>query len=112
MSCRIEIERSKKDLSKSGLANILNVSKHTVCTWEIGSEIPSSLELSEMAKVFDCSVDYILGKADNRKGFIQEYDLEGHHYEFELDRDVLPNGLTEEKIINYIRILENRKEVD
>lgn len=105
---RIKTERLRKELNQPQLAKIMNVSKQTVSNWENGNRIPDTLTLSKLADFFDCSVDYLLGRAENREGIISEAYIDGDHYEFELDRAIFPNGLTREQMINYIKELEKR----
>ena len=56
----IEAERARKGWSKKDLAQKLNVSCPTLRAWIKGtSEIPAT-KILYMAKLFDCSVDYLL----------------------------------------------------
>ncbi|KEI97480.1 DNA-binding protein [Clostridium botulinum A2B7 92] len=105
---RLKYERLRKDLNQTELAKILNVSKQTVSNWENGNRIPDTLTLSKLADFFNCSVDYILGRSENRNGIISTANIDGSNYEFELDKSIFPNGITREQMINYIKELEER----
>ncbi|MDI6918858.1 helix-turn-helix transcriptional regulator [Clostridium botulinum] len=105
---RLKCERLRKDLNQTELAKFLNVSKQTVSNWENGNRIPDTLTLSKLADFFNCSVDYILGRSENRNGIISEANIDGNNYEFELDKNIFPNGITREQMINYIKELEER----
>lgn len=105
---KIRTERLKKELNQTELAKILNVSKQTVSNWENGNRIPDTLTLSKLADFFSCSVDYLLGRTDYPQGIISEADIDGHHYEFELDKTIFPNGITRKQMIDYIKELEER----
>ncbi|MFV3011853.1 helix-turn-helix domain-containing protein [Clostridium botulinum] len=105
---RLKCERLKKDLNQTELAKFLNVSKQTVSNWENGNRIPDTLTLSKLADFFNCSVDYILGRSENRNGIISKANIDGSNYEFELDKSIFPNGITREQMINYIKELEER----
>ncbi|ACA57239.1 helix-turn-helix transcriptional regulator [Clostridium botulinum] len=105
---RLKYERLRKDLNQTELAKILNVSKQTVSNWENGNRIPDTLTLSKLADFFNCSVDYILGRSENRNGIISKANIDGSNYEFELDKSIFPNGITREQMINYIKELEER----
>lgn len=61
----IERERQVRGLSKEELSAIVDISKKTYDNY-IGGKypIPSSI-LLKLSKVFNCSVDYILGLKDN-----------------------------------------------
>nr|WP_242977112.1 helix-turn-helix transcriptional regulator [Clostridium botulinum] len=105
---RLKCERLRKDLNQTELAKLLNVSKQTVSNWENGNRIPDTLTLSKLADFFNCSVDYILGRSENRNGIISKAAIDGNNYEFELDKNIFPNGITREQMINYIKELEER----
>ena len=105
---RLKCERLRKDLNQTELAKFLNVSKQTVSNWENGNRIPDTLTLSKLADFFNCSVDYILGRSENRNGIISKANINGNNYEFELDKSIFPNGITREQMINYIKELEER----
>ena len=105
---RLKCERIRKDLNQTELAKLLNVSKQTVSNWENGNRIPDTLTLSKLADFFNCSVDYILGRSENRNGIISKANIDGNNYEFELDKNIFPNGITREQMINYIKELEER----
>nr|WP_236900237.1 MULTISPECIES: helix-turn-helix transcriptional regulator [Clostridium] len=105
---RLKYERLRKDLNQTEMAKLLNVSKQTVSNWENGNRIPDTLTLSKLADFFNCSVDYILGRSENRNGIISKANINGSNYEFELDKNIFPNGITREQMINYIKELEER----
>ncbi len=98
----------EKELQGKELAKELNVEPPTVSNWLNGNRFPKDDMLIKIADFFDCSVDYLLGRTNYWKGLIQKADINGDHYEFELDRAIFPNGLTREQMINYIKELEER----
>lgn len=56
----IEAERVRHGLSKEELSSELDVSSKTYQNWQQKkSDIPAS-KLMTMAKLFDCSIDYLL----------------------------------------------------
>ena len=61
-------ERCRQDLSQEELATTLGVSSATVRLWEAGTTKPSASNLLAMSDMFGCSVDYLLGRTDERKG--------------------------------------------
>lgn len=57
----IDAERARIGLSRVGLAEKLNVSYGTIKNWMRGAtDIPAS-KIVEMAKLFHCTTDYLLG---------------------------------------------------
>lgn len=74
---RLKYEREKKGLSKVELADKLGISKQTVYKYEKGIAIPSVDTLVDIANIFDCSMDYLFGRTDNRGIAIVEVEHEG-----------------------------------
>lgn len=62
----IASERTRLGLTQGQLASKLNVARETVSRWETGEWEPSSTKIHEMAGIFHCSVDYLLGKTEER----------------------------------------------
>lgn len=61
----IEAERVRCGLSRTAMAEQLGVSRSTLRNWLRGdTEIPAS-KLAEMARLFRCSSDYLLGLRDS-----------------------------------------------
>lgn len=56
------------DMSQDELAEKLGVSAATVRQWESGASKPSVTNLLVMSSLFQCSVDYLLQRTDERKG--------------------------------------------
>lgn len=57
----IEAERARHGLNADDLAQKLGVSRKTLYNWTNNGNIPSSA-LIRMADIFQCSVDYLLGR--------------------------------------------------
>ncbi len=58
---RIKELRNEHNLSQPQLAEKLGVSNGLISLWENGLREPSMSSLVQMAKVFDVSIDYIVG---------------------------------------------------
>ena len=56
--------RKEKKLTQEQLAERLNVTSQAVSKWENDLSYPDVELLVDLAKLFDCSVDYLLGKED------------------------------------------------
>lgn len=64
----IDAERARLGWSRMYLASRLNVSYSTLRNWMRGvTEIPSS-KIVEMAEMFHCTTDYLLGLRDKKDG--------------------------------------------
>ena len=59
--------RMEKQLTQEKLSETLGVSRRTVSRWETGNNLPDLSILVELADFYDVSVDYILGRTNNKK---------------------------------------------
>lgn len=57
----IDAERARKGMTKEALAERLGISRKTLYNWVSNGEIPQSA-LENMADIFGCTVDYLLGR--------------------------------------------------
>ena len=63
---RIREYREKNGFSQEDLAQLLNLDRSSVAKWESGDSTPRTDRLIEMAKIFKCSIDELLGlRGDN-----------------------------------------------
>ena len=61
---RLKELRIEKQLSQKELAEMIVTGQSSISAWESGVREPLAHQLIELAKVFDCSVDYLLGRSD------------------------------------------------
>ena len=66
MSNNIASERVKMDLSQEELGERLGVSRDVVRNWEDGTSDIKASKLRALAELFNCSVDYLMGRCDDR----------------------------------------------
>ncbi|MCK8825363.1 helix-turn-helix domain-containing protein [Fuchsiella alkaliacetigena] len=64
---RLKELRKKEELSQRELAKKLNLSGSTIGMYEAGKRKPDSDTLQKIASFFDVSVDYLLGRTNERK---------------------------------------------
>jgi len=57
----IAAERARNGMTTGDLANALGVSRKTVNNWISSGNIPQS-KLESMSVLFNCSIDYLLGR--------------------------------------------------
>ncbi len=61
---RLKELRIEKQLSQKELADLLSTGQSSISAWERGDREPLAHQLIELAQVFECSVDYLLGISD------------------------------------------------
>ncbi len=95
---RFKSERKKLKLTQEQIAKKLNVSRSNVANWEKGSNLASLEMLTKCSKLFDCSIDYLLGNCDYRNSneLVKHFD--------EIYKDKLPQLHNESRILNKIDI--------
>lgn len=107
---RLRALRKERDLTQPELANLLGKTKGAVGHWEAGNREPGLGMVYEMAKLFNVSVDYMLGTSDFRN------ENEAIDYMFDKLResglvnedDTLDKG-TIDKLMGYIAAIEKIK---
>ena len=61
---RLKELRIEKQLSQKELADLLSTGQSSISAWERGAREPLAHQLIDLARVFECSVDYLLGLED------------------------------------------------
>lgn len=64
---RIKLLRDEFNMTQQELADKLHGAKSTIAMYESESRKPSLEVLIKLSEIFDCSIDYILGKSDVKK---------------------------------------------
>lgn len=64
---RLREERLKKELTQKELGDLLGITDAAVGMWENGRRTPDVDVLGTLAELFDCSVDYLIGRSEVRK---------------------------------------------
>lgn len=62
----IHSERARLGISRVELAEKLGVSKDSIRNWETGRSDIRGSNLLQIADTFECSVDYLLGRSNDR----------------------------------------------
>ena len=63
---RIKFLREESNMTQQELANKLDGAKSTVAMYENETRKPSMEVLLRLSEIFNCSIDYLLGKTDIR----------------------------------------------
>ncbi len=101
---RLQELRKDHGLSQEQLAHILGVSHYTVSSYECNRSDPDDKSKIMLARLFDVSVDYMLGLVDERFSFQREQNIL-----------YLPKELTDEdkkEIENFIDYMKYKKQIN
>ena len=66
LSARIVSIRKQMGLSQEKFGELVNMSQRSVAAWEAGERTPSFATLSELADKLGTSVDFLLGRTDEK----------------------------------------------
>lgn len=100
---RIELERTRLGLNQIELAKKLDLSSSaSISQYEKGDRIPSDDIKLKMTEIFNCSLDYLLGKTD-----IRNYDKDEQEFRFAYHKEM--EGLTDEEIADALRFYKEMK---
>lgn len=69
---RLKLLRAAHHVSQSALGKDLFVSQQAVAKWELGTASPNPEMIAKIAKYFDVSTDYLLGRTDEKSPAPQE----------------------------------------
>ena len=71
---RINVLRHELGYNQQELAQKLGVTQSTISAWETGRSNPTLNQLAQLADIFRCSIDYMLGKGkiDGTRGLTEE----------------------------------------
>ena len=74
--------RKEKGWSQEELGNRLNVSRQTVSKWELGSTTPELNKLMELSRIFQVSIDELVGSSNAPAEKEVVYVNVNLHYEY------------------------------
>lgn len=79
-SKRLKFLRNEKNISQEELAKLLNISRTSITNYELGRNEASTQVLDKLSEIFNCSIDYLLGKSDTRNATSNLDDLNKKFY--------------------------------
>ena len=110
---RIKMLREENSFTQLDLANRLNCSKSVIGLYESETRKPSMEVLVKLSEIFNCSIDYILGKSDVRNPKNEENDPLGlAKIGFSMDKYSPPTEKQKQQIRDLLEIIlkDNKKD--
>lgn len=89
--------RKKYNLTQTELADLMNISFQAVSNWERGNSMPDISKLPELAKIFNVTVDELIGENSKLVHFAMADQVEQY---------VAENEITSEELKTHIPILK------
>lgn len=94
--------RQDNNLTQEELAKKINTSRSNIANYENDKNMPSIDVLEKLSKVFNCSIDYLLGKSN-----VKNYDKDEQEFRFAYHKEM--EGLTDEEIADALRFYKEMK---
>lgn len=103
--------RQDCNLTQEELAKKINTSRSNIANYENNKNMPSIDVLNKLSEILDCSIDYLLGKTDERNPK-QEDPLGLAKVGFTMDKYVPPTDAQREQIKGLLEVIlkDNKKE--
>lgn len=105
--------RQDNNLTQDELAKKIDTSRSNIANYENGKNMPSVDILEKLAKLFDCTTDYLLGKSDIRNPEkAQEDPLGLAKIGFSMDNYTPPTDTQREQIKGLLEVIlkDNKKD--
>lgn len=108
---RIKLLREEFNYTQQDLANKLECSKSVIGLYESETRKPSMEVLIKLSEIFNCSIDYILGKSDIRSPELQEDPLGLAKIGFSMKDYNPPTDKQREQLAELIKVVlkDNKK---
>ena len=109
---RIKLLRGEFNYTQQDLADKLGCSKSVIGLYESETRKPSLEVLIKLSEIFNCSIDYILGKSDIRNPEIQEDPLGLARIGFSMKDYNPPTDKQREQLAELIKVVlkDNKKD--
>ncbi|HIE12145.1 MAG TPA: XRE family transcriptional regulator [Desulfotomaculum sp.] len=100
---RLAALRREKGLSQAELAKLLNMGQSTIAMYERTRRTPDPTTLKRLADFFNVSVDYLLGRTNNRAGSGEKSPYRHEEQRILLQEDRLLQSVTDPLFADLLR---------
>lgn len=99
---RLKILRAETGLTQKEFASKIGMPITTYNGYETGKREPDIETMKTLADCFNVTLDYLLGRVDQRTYKVYKDNVDGHEIEYSLDKDKYPDGLTHEQVLEVL----------
>ena len=110
LGARIRYVRNKMQCTGEEFGKLLNVTKVAVSNWEKDNRKPDIDMLARIANPGNVTTDFLLCKTDIENNTLYKFDSNKENLILELSKEVYPNGITREEIIEKLKIFKQLEE--
>lgn len=114
LGSKIKKLRKENGLTLKQLGELLNLGESTMSMYESGNRNPDYDTLTKLAKIFNCTTDYLLGRTDIKNSYEQKdivKSKENHQNEIFNEIDSLSDE-SKKELEKYIQLLKIKDELD
>lgn len=108
---RIKYIREKLELTGEEFGKKLNVTKVAVSNWENNNRTPDVDMIVKIARLGDVTTDFMLCNTDEEDSLLCEYEIDGENVIVEVSKEVYPDGITKEVLIEKLKIIKQLEEM-
>ena len=104
---RINLLRMRSNLSLRQLSKLTGISSSALHSYEVGKREASHKSLEALSDVFNCDIDYILGRTDVKNSAANEYGVDCLHDLFytATNKEKIPSAPVSETLTDGERML-------
>lgn len=103
---RIREEREKMSYTLQQLADILGIAQNTLHNYEHSKRFPNVEMLIKLADIFNCSIDYLVGRTDIRDPDGPSKVVNINNVEMHISKECL-SQLTPNDVRRIVELIEN-----
>lgn len=110
LGSRIKYIREKMNCTGEGFGKLLNVTKVAISNWENDNRKPDVDMIVKIATLGNVTTDFLLCKTDIEDNTISKININKDEIVFEASKEVYPDGISKEEMIEKLKIFKQLEE--
>lgn len=110
LGSRIKYVREKLEYTGEEFGKLLNVTKVAISNWENDNRKPDVDMIVKIAKLGNVTTDFLLCNTDIENNILSQCNIDNNNVIFEVSKEVYPNGISKEEMIEKLKILKHIEE--
>lgn len=100
---RLKSLREDNDFRQKEIADKLGIGLRTYQKYESEEIEPKVSALATLAELYDCTIDYILGRTNHPREGLSEFSIENKKIVVGYDKTIHPDGVNRENLIKLLK---------
>lgn len=110
LGSRIKYIREKMNCTGEEFGKMLNVTKVAISNWENDNRKPDVDMIVKIAKLGNVTTDFLLCNTDIENNILSQCNIDNNNVIFEVSKEVYPNGISKEEMIEKLKIFKQLEE--